>query len=194
VFAVIFGVALVVDLGGDREEVVLESEEVVSGGRVGVHAPPSVRDRVLVVPGDDDYAADSGGEYEVTLTLQTEDGPVSATDTVEFDGTDYRIFDVDTVFFDEYDSSNSELSSVSFSVENEGDISLRYDSIEFEIDGTSQTDNPYGTRAVEPGSSRIEYLSTSDDVVVDQGSHELTIRLIRDGDTVASETTIVTAE
>ncbi|WP_256948995.1 hypothetical protein [Halorubrum ezzemoulense] len=141
-----------------------------------------------------DYAAASGGEYEVTVTLDTGDGTVSASDTVEFEGIDSTISEVDTTFFDQYDSNSSELSSVDFSVRNDGDIALRYDSVEIEIGGASRTDDPYGTQELEPGSSSMEYVSVRDSIVVDSGSHDLTIRLLLDGDTVASETTTVSTE
>lgn len=71
---------------------------------------------------------------------------------------------------------------------------LRYDSVEVEIGGASRTDNPYGTQELEPGSSSTEYASVTDSIVVDSGSHDLTIRLLLDGDTVASETTTVSTE
>lgn len=141
-----------------------------------------------------DYAADSGGEYEVTVTLDTGDGTVSASDTVEFEGIDYEISEVDATFYDQYDSDSSELSSVDFSVRNDGDIALRYDSVEIEIGGASRTDDPYGTQELEPGSSSMEYVSLTDSIVVDSGSHDLTIRLLLDGDTVASETTTVSTD
>ena len=141
-----------------------------------------------------DYAADSGGEYEVTVTLDTGNGTVSASDTVEFDGVDSSISEVDTTFFDQYDSDSSELSSMDFSVRNDGDIALRYDSVEIEIGGATRTDDPYGTQELEPGSSSMEYVSVTDSIVVNSGTHDLTIRLLLDGDTVASETTSVSTD
>lgn len=86
------------------------------------------------------------------------------------------------------------MSSATFSVRNDGDITLRYDSVEVEIGGASRTDNPYGTQELEPESSSTEYVSVTDSIVVDSGSHDLTIRLLLDGDTVASETTTVSTE
>lgn len=138
-----------------------------------------------------DYVADSGGEYEVTVTLDTEDGTVSASDAVEFEGIDYSVSGVDTTFFDQYDSDSSELSSVDFSVRNDGDISLRYDSVEIEIAGASRTDDLYGTQELEPGSSSTEYVSLTDSIVVDSGTHDLKIRLLLNGETVATGSTSV---
>ncbi|WP_241154902.1 carbohydrate-binding protein [Halorubrum sp. CSM-61] len=138
--------------------------------------------------------ADSGGEHDVTLTIETDNGPVSATDTVELDGIDSTISEVDTTFYESFDTCGFELSSVSFSVRNDGDISLQYDSVEIEIAGASRTDDPYGTAEIEPGASTSEYVTISDNIVMDQGSHDLTIRLVLDGDTVASETTTVTTK
>lgn len=141
-----------------------------------------------------DYVADSGGEYEVTVTLDTGDGTVSASDTVEFEGIDYSISEVDTTFLGQYDSDSSELSSADFSIRNEGDIALRYDSTEIEISGASRTDSLYGTQELAPGSSATEYVTMTEGVLVDSGTHDLTIRLLLDGETVASETVSVSTD
>jgi hypothetical protein len=84
-----------------------------------------------------------------------------------------------------------ELSSVSFSVKNTGEIPISYDEIEVEFGGTTRTDSPYGTNSLQPGAQAPESVYFSDGISVKPGDYEITIRVLNDGDVVASGSTAV---
>lgn len=140
---------------------------------------------------DPAFVADSGGEYEVTVIVETEDTTTSASDSTRFDGPDASITEIDPTFISSFDGEGSELTAVSFSVLSEGDIVLNYDTIRVSIDGNSRTDSSSFDSELLPGESSNEYVSLLDNLAVDSGSHDLTIELQNDGETVASETTSV---
>ncbi|EMA01828.1 hypothetical protein C437_15451 [Haloarcula vallismortis ATCC 29715] len=138
------------------------------------------------------YTAESGGTVPVTLTIES--GGSSESQTVEngFSGAQGDIGDVDTTFFGKYGTDKVELSSLSFSVRNTGDLPLKYDAVELSIDGVTQTASVGSAATVESGSGNTEYVYP-DDLLVSTGDHELTIRLQNDGETVATGSTTVSA-
>lgn len=137
------------------------------------------------------YIAESGGEYKVTVTIETDDGPVSKSDVVEFDGVDSSISSVDATFYEPYGSDGCEFSQLSFSLRNDGDIPIRFDSIEVSIGGASRTKSMYSENSLLPGESASQYMTFTEGILVDGGTHEVTIRLKRDGETVVRETVTV---
>lgn len=137
------------------------------------------------------YIAESGGEYEVKVTIETDDGPVSKSDVVEFDGVDSSISGVDATFYESFESDGFELSSLSFSLRNEGDLPILFDAIEVSIGGATRTETMYTESSLLPGESTNQFLTLTEEIVVDSGTQELTIRLKRDGETVVSETVTV---
>jgi archaellum component FlaF (FlaF/FlaG flagellin family) len=141
--------------------------------------------------GDTFYTVPEGGSYDVTLTLSGQSGwSTSTTQTVEFDGPSGQITGLDTYFIDNYDTSTADLSSVSFNLQNTGDVVLDYDTIEIEMDGTTVTDSPI-SRTLEPG--RSTYISPSVDLTVSEGTQELTVRVLDGSQTVAETTNTVSA-
>ncbi|WP_188876841.1 hypothetical protein [Halarchaeum nitratireducens] len=137
------------------------------------------------------YTVESGGDVPVEVTISSSSGSVSKTATKTFGDAEGSISDVDTTFIGRAGQDKSELSSVSFNVRNDGGIPLTYDSVEIELDGATRTDSATSTQPLATGSERTELTSFTDGIVVSDGSHDMTIRLTRDGETVASETTTV---
>ena len=141
------------------------------------------------------YAITSGGSYEVAVEIEVEDGVVSGSDSKEFDGRDVEFSNIQTTFFSAgYETDDVELASVDFSVRNDGDVVLEYDSVKVEFSGASRSEGLYSTRQISPDSSADEYISLSDEITTSPGEVDLTISLLLGGEEVESTSTTVTAE
>lgn len=129
------------------------------------------------------------GNMTVTVTLEGDQGNGTASSTKEFGERDGEIRDIDPTFTSNYGENTSSLSSVSFTVRNTGDLPLRYDDVRFQIDGVTGSDAPYSDEVIEIGGSKsvrsYPYISVSD------GTHELTIQLLNEGNVVVEKTTTV---
>lgn len=152
--------------GGSTETYTVESSDYLSNGL---------------------YTVQSGGEVPVTVSVEGDAGTDSRTNTASFEGVDVELSGVDPLFTSEYGSDNKKLSSITFSIRNQGDIPLVYDAVRLSIDGVSQTVSPYSATTIEVGSSTSESLFPDGSLSVSPGSHELTIELRRSGSTVATE-------
>jgi archaellum component FlaF (FlaF/FlaG flagellin family) len=141
--------------------------------------------------GDEIYTVRSGGDVELDVTVSGPSSEDTATVTETFEGVDASLSDVDVTAYEKYDSNEYEFASATFTIQNTGDIPLQYDTIEISIDGSTQSDSPYSTSVAEPGGSKYESVYF-DGVLVDPGTHDLTVRFLHDGETVASTTTSVT--
>jgi len=133
------------------------------------------------------FNAVSGGDFPVTVAIDSGDGTDSMTDTTTLGEPDVSISGTDTTFLDEYDSDQTELSSLSFDIQSTGEISLVYDEIRLTLDGSSRSDAPYSEVVLAPGASDPQNLFLSESIVVEQGSHQLEIELLHDGEVVASD-------
>lgn len=175
--------------GEPRIELQVDSEEI-SGYETFVSAGET---REIEFGGGfgDLYTALSGGTVEVSVVVSGPDGSDSVSKSKSFEGIDAEISNVDATFYGNFDSDTSDLYSVNFDVRNVGDTPVVYDSIEFEIDGVSTEESMYSEQSIDTGESVTEY--TSPDITVDNGEHTLTIRLLNDGETVASDSFAVTA-
>lgn len=101
------------------------------------------------------------------------------------------IWNVDADFTEDFDQeSKSELHSVDFDIQNTGDVTLDYDHIECEIEGYTRTDTPI-ISTLETGESDNIYCIFLDQITVDDGSHQLTIQFIKDGEETPSKTVTV---
>jgi archaellum component FlaG (FlaF/FlaG flagellin family) len=76
---------------------------------------------------------------------------------------------------------------IDLNIQNTGDIPITYGSVDVLIDGTTQTDTFGFTFSLEPGQSTTKYLSY--DITVPNGNHDITIRLMNNGETVIIEIT-----
>jgi len=137
------------------------------------------------------FNALSGGDFPVTVMVDSGDGTDSMTDTTELGEPDVSISGTETTFFDQYDSDLTELSSLSFDVQSTGDISLVFNEIRITLDGSSRSDSFFTETVLAPGGSDTQYMTLSDSIAVEQGSHQLEITLLYDGEDVASETVTV---
>ena len=146
--------------------------------------------------GDTGFGADpiyttDGGQEKVTVRLT---GGASASDTVteSFAGPSATVSNVDPGFIDTYDEPTYELNTLRMTVQNTGDTTLAYDTIEYEISGYTDQENAFSAE-VTPGETKTEFLSG--DISVSGGSHTITFRFINAaGEVVATETATVTAE
>jgi len=156
-----------------------------------VYVEPNTTDKIEISNrfGSPLYSLSSGGDVEVTASLSGAQGSGTVTATKTYEETSAEISSVETTFTGNYDSNTSDLWDVSFSIQNAGEINLKYDSIRLSIDGISKTDSFYTAKNVAVGSSTTEY--TSPKITVDNGQHELTIELLNDGEPVASKTVTV---
>jgi hypothetical protein len=128
------------------------------------------------------------GTKDVKLTLTGGGTSDSTTAATVFDG---RITSISATFASSYDDDTAQMSAVNFDVQNTGYIPIGYDSAEITIDGTTRTDFLVYEHGLARDDSTSEHLST--DLTVSSGMHELTIRLINDGETVLVESaTVVT--
>ncbi|WP_232702204.1 hypothetical protein [Halobacterium wangiae] len=179
------------EVASDGAAEVTVNGEVVSKDSISIE--PSTTSEFTVSDGaytvEPLYTADSGGSQEVTLSISGDGWSDSETSTTSLGGVDGELSSISTMFFGNYDEDTSDLSSVDFNVRNTGDLTISYDAVEVSIDGVSTTDNLYSATELTPGQSTSEYVST--DLTVDDGSHELTIRLLDDGEEVLSETVTV---
>ncbi|ADQ68819.1 hypothetical protein [Halogeometricum borinquense] len=145
---------------------------------------------------DDSWGAGSalfisnGGEETVKLELTSAGNSVTASSSQEFDGPSAQINSVDTTVFGNDNSDTPELSDLTLDVQNTGDSVLVYDSVRYEIDGVSSTESLSFESQIKPGASTTEYLHP--DLTVTSGDRQLTIKFIRDGEVVDTETVTVT--
>lgn len=137
------------------------------------------------------YTVTSGGEVPVTVSIDTGSETLSETESRQFEDPQAEISNVDPQFLSQFDSDNEELSSLSFDVRNSGSIVLPYDTVRIEIDGASRSYSPFSSVRLLPGEENIETESFLDAISVSPGSHDLTIELRSDGETVAQETVTV---
>jgi hypothetical protein len=141
----------------------------------------------------DPYEIRTGGTHEVTLNLELEDESISASHSKEFDGLDTSFSDIEASFSSPGNGTDDvELSEVTFTVRNGGDVVLRYDSIEVEIGGTSRSGGLTTGEGVLPGSSEQERVLLGDNIAVSPGEKELAISLLFEGDVIERTTTTVT--
>ncbi|WP_283401699.1 hypothetical protein [Halorubrum sp. DM2] len=142
----------------------------------------------------DPYEIRTGGTHEVVLNLELEDGSISASHSKEFDGLDTVFSDIEASFSSPGNGTDDvELSEVKFGVRNDGDVVLRYDSIEIGIGDPSRTDELTSSKGLLPGSSEQEHVRLSNGIAVSPGEKELTISLLYKGDEIERTTTTVTA-
>jgi len=133
------------------------------------------------------YTASSGGSHDVEVTIQGDSGDWTDTSTSTTDLGSYGgdISSISGTFYGNYGESTSDLSSLEFTVRNTGDVSLNYDTIEVSMAGATQTVNA-NSFGLSPGESTTEYARP--DMTVENGKHDVTIRLLSDGEEVASGT------
>ncbi|WP_435099559.1 hypothetical protein [Halarchaeum sp. P4] len=139
------------------------------------------------------YTVTSGGEVDVTVSVSTPGatGTSEKTASATFSDVSGSITNADATFFSQANGDGSELSSLSFNVQNDGNLPITYDSIEIEMGGTTRSSSLYSARSVAGGSSAMETVSFTDGIVVSSGSHEVTIRLKNGGETVITDTVTV---
>jgi len=142
--------------------------------------------------GDYLYAATEGGSIPVEVSVTSDGETFSETETEEFDGLSTSLSNLGVSAYDQYDSDQKEVSSVTFDVANTGDTVLMYDSIRVTIDGESWTKSLYNAESLEPGESAYQSLRPEKTVSVSGGEHQLEITFLHDGEEVTTETTTVT--
>lgn len=142
----------------------------------------------------DPYEIRTGGTHEVVLNLELEDESISAAHSKEFDGLDTSFSDIEALFSSPGNGTGDiELSEVTFTVRNGGDVVLRYDSIEVEIGGTSRSGGLTASEGLLPASSEQERVLLDDNIAVSPGEKELAISLFFEGDVIERTTATVTA-
>jgi len=135
------------------------------------------------------YTAERGGPHDVTVSISGDGWTDSRTSTTDLGSLDGDISSVSPTFLSNYDENTSDLTSLSFNIQNTGDIPLSYDSVEVTIDGSAQTLDSSSITAILPGEQSSEYVST--DITVPNGDHEVTIRLMNDGEAIVTDTATV---
>lgn len=140
------------------------------------------------------YKADSGSST-VDLTLRYKGGEISTTATSEFEAADAEISDVTPSWTTDVETNDSQLNSVDFTVRNTGEVDLTYDGVQVEIEGQTDSDDPYQAATIGPGgqttvSVRFGY---NDGPLVSPGDHDMTITLFNGGRKASETTTTVTA-
>lgn len=179
----------------DDDNILIEFDELPANERIRnlsfYNEAPSVG-RQPVTP--DPYEIRTGGTHEVVLNLELEDESISASHSKEFDGLDTSFSDIEASFSGLGNSTDDvELSEVTFTVRNGGDVVLRYDSIEVEIGGTSRSGGLTAGEGLLPASSEQERVLLDDNIAVSPGEKELAISLFFEGDVIERTTTTVTA-
>lgn len=178
------------DVESDADIEILVNGEVVSSGDALIE-PGASQKLTFESTGFDYgplYTAESGGEYEVTAKVVGKDATISSSTT--FKGIDASVSKVETAFHSNYDSNTSDLSYVEFRIRNTGDIALTYDSIETTIDGVTRSTSVI-EQSLEPGESRSEMATYLSDITVDDGTHELTVKVKSNGKIIATATETV---
>ncbi|MBP1985953.1 hypothetical protein [Halolamina salifodinae] len=137
------------------------------------------------------FNAVSGGDFPVTVAIDSGDGSDSMTDTTTLGEPDVSVSGTDATFFDQYDSELTELSTLSFDIQSTGDIALVYDEVRITLDGSSRSKTLYSDTVVAPGGSETQYMTPSDSIAVEPGSYQMEIVLLFDGEEVASDTVTV---
>jgi len=140
--------------------------------------------------GENYYTPTAGGDVPVTVTVAEQ----SQSETISFAGPELEISGADPLFLSNYGTDTVDLSSLSMTVENNGDVPIQYDTVEASIDGSTVSDESSLTTTVDPGASEYKTTNFLTDITVSTGQHEMTISLILDGETVASDTITVTAQ
>jgi hypothetical protein len=141
---------------------------------------------------DSVYTAESAGRYPVTVTI-TGEKTRSRSNTTTFDGPVTNVTGVETSFSEDFDAGDDyELSTVGFTVRNEGDLSLTYDSVAVEIDGENRTESFSSSTTLGPDEDAAEDVRFYRAFPVSEGTHTMTIRLKYDGEVVATTTRTVT--
>lgn len=140
------------------------------------------------------FSAGSGGTYKTTLKVSGKSNTDTATESHSLADLEGSISEVSTMFLSNYDAPTSDLSSVDFVVRNSGGVTLTYDSVRVSIGGVDRTDSLYLAEELKPGATNHEYVSVSDGITVDNGQHQMTITLLRNGDAVLKKTVTVSTE
>lgn len=128
--------------------------------------------------------ANSGGTYTVTV-IDTDTGQ-TVSDEVTFEGIDVEVTDLTVNSYENFDSDTSDIIGFNFKLRNNGDITLRYDAVRVEVADESRRDSTLVIGKLAPGGSTTEVLSFDSNMVVDSGSHNLRIELLRGSEVVAS--------
>lgn len=171
-------------------EIAVNGEEVYDTGYF-LEAGASENAELSAGYGNDAFAVvTEGGSYEVTLTMRGDEWNVSKSTTTEFEGPSADILSPDSYFIDNYGENTADLSTLDFTIRNTGDVLLSYDTVEVQIDGVTKTEEPIVT-TLTPGESTS--INMYPDVTVSEGEHEMTVRVIDGGETVAEFTTTVSA-
>jgi hypothetical protein len=144
--------------------------------------------------GDPPYIAETGGTYETTVTVETPDGAVTASDEITFDGPDAEITEIDTTFLSAgYDTGEFEPSTISIEASNSGDLALLYDEVRVSLAGETETQS-VSSAAVEPEIGGTEFFTFEEPPTVEAGTYDIEVEFLNDGDVVLEETQELTAE
>lgn len=137
------------------------------------------------------YTVQSEGSYEVKLSVSGPSGSDSYADSKSFDGANAEISNAEGSFLQNYGSDNLDLFSLSFTVQNTGDLSLIFDSVRIKLNDESRTVSLLFTRQLQPiGTTDVSFF-LDEDITVEAGRHTVTIQLLRNGKVVGQDSVTI---
>lgn len=178
-------------IGSTVQATVSVNGEEVGTPRISVEPGETAEETLTGGYSDSVFTATTGGEYTVTVSVPGSEQSTSKS----YEGVSVDVSDVvadfsDTDPFDEENNSQSTLDSVEVTIQNSGDMPLRYDTLEVVLEGSTRSDTPIYAE-LKPGEQETEYLVFIDGITVNDGIHDLTIRFINEGEQIVGETVTV---
>jgi hypothetical protein len=135
-----------------------------------------------------------GGSVPVTVSVSGPGTEITETKEKQFASASADIQLQRVSFTPQYRSERSEISSISLSVRNTGEVPIAYDAIKIEVAGTSRTESLFAEQTVDTGEQSTESVFLSNGISVSPGSHRITITLLDGGEEVATTTTTVSTD